>query len=201
MNSKVKTERYTKIVEILAILDLASDHVNILSHHNPSRNAPYHNTEHCFTVAINSYKVAQYYALSLEDTQALFLAALYHDFDHSADSTVSDIVNIERAINGLEKWLRKFKEENLLSFASSILEGTVYPHHLFVGERNFLQQIICDADSMQWLEEDAEQFMVGLSAEKGCLVDLVSTRKFLSQHIFFTDFGLQAQQSYLLNTA
>lgn len=84
MDSMVKSKRYISVVAILEKLGLDPNHAHVLMTSNPLLHAPYHNTEHCFTVAINSYKAAKYYNLSMKQTTALFLAALYHDYDHAA---------------------------------------------------------------------------------------------------------------------
>src|SRR6478752_924103 len=93
----MKSNRELKVLEVLRELGLSAEHASIASSQNPSQNAPYHNTGHLFTVAINCAEAADYYELGKDEKITLFLSGLYHDYGHSAGKQ-SDIINISQAV-------------------------------------------------------------------------------------------------------
>lgn len=184
--------RLAKVQTALEQLNLHPHHAHVISHDNPSASLPYHNVGHCCTVALNCYEGAVWHELSHEKTRLLFLAGLYHDYNHSAGK-YSDHVNIANAIAGAVQWcsqLESFSGREMDIMADNI-RATVYPHVLFKGKRNLCQSIICDADHMQYLEPDAESFIKGIGDETGKPADAVSTGQFLLAYKPHTLWGME----------
>lgn len=186
----MKSTREIKVLEILQELGLSEEHASIASSQNPSQNAPYHNTGHLFTVALNCAQAADYYELGKDEKITLFLSGLYHDYGHSAGKH-SDIINISQAvlcamrnISALESLDRK-----ALDVIADNIHATVQPSLLHGAELSLQQKIIADADMMQWCEPDAEEFMDGLSVELGFPVTWNSTKEFLSKYKPNTSWG------------
>lgn len=184
--------RIAKVNAVLKQLNLNVHHTHVISHENPSASLPYHNAGHCCTVALNCYEGAVRHELNHEKTRLLFIAGLYHDYNHSAGK-YSDYVNIANAISGAVHWcsqLESFSGREMDVIADNI-RATVYPGVLFKGQRNLCQSIICDADHMQYLEPDAESFMEGIGSETGKPVDAVSTGQFLLAYKPHTLWGVE----------
>jgi hypothetical protein len=185
----------TRVAKVHAILDelgLNPAHIQAVTMENPSASLPYHNAGHCCTVALHCHDGANAHKIGVEKTRLLFLAGLYHDFNHSA-GRYSDSVNIANAIAGAVHWCNKlesFGGREIDAIAENI-KATIYPGHLFKGKRNISQSIICDADHMQYLEPDAESFIAGIGTETGLKIDAVSTGQFLLAYKPHTIWGVE----------
>lgn len=155
--------------------------------HNTTQ--PYHNVQHCLTVMNHSLALlATSQAGSTYQAQRLALAALFHDFQHSAGET-DDAANVQRAIAGMRMELGPYFNPEFLDDVSSIIAVTQYP---FIREpRTLAEQCIRDADLMQNFELDAPKFRAGLAQEMGMPVTLKGTLQFLGQQVFYTEPGKQ----------
>lgn len=77
-----------------------------MQENNPAADLPYHNSMHQILVAVMAHRLytmsQQHYLAPLDDSTlpALFLAGLFHDFNHSGGVETDDI-NIRRALDGL----------------------------------------------------------------------------------------------------
>lgn len=189
--------RVAKVHAVLEQLNLNSRHVHVISQENPSASLPYHNAGHCCTVALNCYDGSISHDLSHEKTRLLFIAGLYHDFNHSAGK-YSDHVNIANAIAGAVHWCKEleyFSGREMDVIADNI-RATIYPAVLFTGQRNLCQSIICDADHMQYLEPDATSFIAGIGTETGKHVDAVTTGQFLLAYKPHTLWGVEKLKQF-----
>lgn len=190
-------QRLWDVQTTLAQLSISPKHLTVITIDNPSANAPYHNAGHSCTVALNCLSGATHYALPQKDMRLIFLAGLYHDYDHTQGECTDD-VNIARAIRGMRYWCRELDgmdEQSIVSM-ENMIRATIVPASLFTSERSLCQSIICDADHMQYLEPDAKTFMAGLEKEMGIPVTDDSTSIFLSQYKARTDWGQQQLQGY-----
>lgn len=181
--------RRSKVAEILRELDLNPSHLHVLEG-NPSKDSPYHNNEHLYTVALNCDEAARFYNLPFEGHRVLFLAALYHDYNHSAGAS-SDTINISRAISGAVEHisrLEKAQSEELDTLAG-IIHATIQPPTMHNTDIGLLHRIIMDADMMQSCEPDAETFLTGLSVEMKKDVNWSSTKAFLTSYEPKTSWG------------
>ena len=127
---------------------------------------PYHNLEHCYNVLDLCYIYSQTESeeenLAYYEQVALFLAAIFHDYDHSGKklSVVNDKKNIKYAINGLmmfKEHLKNTKYSNLITFhkifdiarrairctMAKIDNGKVY---FTIRPKNRVEKILRDAD-------------------------------------------------------
>lgn len=195
----METSRQEKVRDALSILHLNPEHFDMIEN-NPAGNNPYHNNEHLYTVALHCHDAAFYHDLGKDDHRVLFLAALYHDYAHTAGSN-SDTVNICKsvawAIHHIES-LEDFTAEQMNTVAD-IIHATIQPSNLHNGSLSVSQKIIRDADMMQWLEPDAEKFLSGLSKEMNQEISWASTKEFLESHIPQTAWGQMKIDSLVSN--
>lgn len=131
---------------------------------NPSNKVPYHNLDHCLTVVKWSGRLAGMCQLSVDEEKALILAAIFHDFDHTAGAAEDDI-NIQRAIAGLQRFGEIHRvDEELLKLAIENIQVTQFP--FIYTPQTVAQKIIRDADLLQSLEPNrAEVLIDGLRKE------------------------------------
>lgn len=185
----MESVRRQKATAVLRELGLKDDHLEILEL-NPGKDSPYHNNEHLYTVALNCDEAARYYKLRLEDRRILFLAGLYHDYNHSAGAT-SDTINISRAIAGAVEHISRVEKScpETLDSVAGIIHATIQPPTMHNTDIGLLHRIIMDADMMQSCEPDAEIFLAGLSVESKTEINWNTTRKFLSAYEPKTSWG------------
>lgn len=151
--------------EILVMYDLQGLYDYYLSY-NTALNAPYHNHYHAACMLANCLEGAHHEGLSELETRQLLVAALFHDFDHTAGRQ-ADLVNIKLA--GMA--VSMLPSQGLLSTRDSetvreLVEVTCYPFTR--APETPAQRIIRDADLMQVYEDDEarlkEQYL-GLKRE------------------------------------
>ena len=121
-----------------------------------SHDLPYHNLYHTRCMILNCYEGAYHENLTIEDTQGLVAAAIYHDYCHSG-GTKPDTENVATALQGLEGAQAYAISKGLglsdraFCIAKQAIEITTYPYQ---REPVTLSQcIIRDADLMQPYEE------------------------------------------------
>lgn len=78
-------------------VEVALDYVET---HNPSGKLPYHCNVHQYLVAVGAYRLLHVNAPRVDKREAaeLFVAGLFHDYNHSG-GTESDDINIQRAVD------------------------------------------------------------------------------------------------------
>lgn len=194
----METMRASKTLKILDTLNLSPQHVFTVTDpmRNMSANAPYHKAEHLFTVTLNCYEASLYYNFTVEAQQVLILAALYHDFNHSAGEH-PDWVNILSAVAGAVDNIPEYEpgmDASRLKRITQVIHSTQYP--AVSRPRNILECIIRDADILQTTEEDELEFISGLNQENGSTLTLESSRKFLKGHSMFTWWGERRKRDF-----
>ncbi len=111
--------------------------IRTIAQHNPSANAPYHNTDHMVAVAKTAHillrhtEAAGLRVIDSTDRLVVVLAALIHDFDHSTRSDAAR-PNIAQAIAGglplLEPYLASHVQRpNAAAQITALVEATYYP--------------------------------------------------------------------------
>lgn len=70
---------------------------------NPSAALPYHGTPHMLVVALATLELAAGEQLSSAETDFVFLAALFHDYDYAGAE--DDSINTERAAAAVRRHL------------------------------------------------------------------------------------------------
>lgn len=127
---------------------------------NRSHDAPYHNMYHTYCMVLNCYEGAYHEKVSERATRVLLLAALFHDFDHTAgENGATDDINIPRAIEGLrvaDRYARaayRGLSPTDLQYVIETIAVTKYPYEK--KPELPIDMIIRDADLMQPYETDA----------------------------------------------
>lgn len=163
---------------------------------NKSNSAPYHNLNHLMTVTLGVYRLMNYEDLGKDFMiKEMLLAAIFHDFNHSAGK-LSDDANILEAKKGIRNFIEQENIKVDILFIDSVLDATQYPYIIDDSELNIYQKIIRDADLMQLLEPNwIHQCVYGLSQEMNVDFEefLQIQKKFLSGAKFNTDMGKQLQ--------
>lgn len=191
-------DRKTAVADELKALGLNPGHLIIITEVNPSRNLPYHNSHHCLSVGLNALEGARAAGLDIEAQRGLFLAGLYHDFNHSAGARV-DKENVDDAARNMQAWCRlleDFSDEQIGSIRQAIL-STCWPPEQYSGPRNAWEDILCDADLLQWTEPDTEDFMAGFAEEAKDGTNWETTLVFLKKHWPRTEWAQQRVSKWL----
>lgn len=187
--SPVDLSRERQIEIILDKLDLVPDHLSYVRSVNPSRSLPYHGYQHLLTVAIACFKSGEYYfGNNVKQIRPLFLAGLYHDWDHSGNK-YADSINVARAIVGMTKAMEELEtlDNSTISEIASLIAITEFPIRRFPITQS--EKIIIDADKMQWVESDFERWSTGLGQELNIEISWESTRKFLNKEPLYTSWA------------
>lgn len=155
---------------------------------------PYHNIQHAFTVAINSMRIADTVSMPRMDRAVLLVAALYHDYGHSAGELTDD-ENIRIAVEGVRKHLTPALGNPFVDAVVDLIPITEYP---YTREPSTLcEQVLRDADLLQHFEPDGERFTQGLAQELGFELTKEATVAFLSAQQLYTEAGRKAMHSGL----
>lgn len=182
------------IIEIINKFDFLKKAFKYIVLNNEANYAPYHNINHLLTVTKYTY-----YALEFEDlleqkeAKDLLLAAIFHDFNHSAGKKKDD-ENIKEAKKEVKKFIEKEKIDADLEFINKILDATQYPYVIESDKLDEFQAIIRDADLTQVFESNwIYQNIFGLSKELNMtpMEFMKGQRKFLESVKFNTVYGEQ----------
>lgn len=191
-------DRTASVSDELAALGLNPGHLIVITEVNPSRNLPYHNSHHCLSVGLNALEGARVAGLGIEAQRTLFLAGLYHDFNHGGGAR-ADQENVEDAARNMLAWctlLEDFAEEQLAAMEQAIL-ATCWPSEQYSGPRTLIEDILCDADLLQWTEPDTEDFMAGFAKEAKDGTNWETTLVFLKKHWPRTEWAQQRVRKWL----
>jgi HD superfamily phosphodiesterase len=194
---EIENLRTGRAFDTLRTLNLNPQHLGVIAGpQNSSVNAPYHNSQHLLTVAKYAYDMGIHYKLKADEMRVLYLAALYHDFDHTMSSQ-DDNVNILRAVTSAQKHISALEpnSELILPTVVSLISSTVSPNT--PEPQSMLEEILQDADVLQNIESDAVVFWEGLHFEKGLTVTKDSTAVFLREHKFNTAWAENSVKNYL----
>lgn len=182
--------REQRVKDILAYLNLSEQHLIYVKTVNPSANLPYHGYQHLFTVAIAAYDSANYYfPIDSEKAKLLFLAGLYHDWNHSGGE-YSDPVNIARAIVGMTEVIDGIEptvSKTQVAEIANLIAITEFPHRREPASME--EKIILDADMLVWAEDDNEAWADALTRESNREVTLASTNLFMKQQTIYTSWA------------
>lgn len=134
----------------------------ILITENNGNNNPYHNFYHTCCVINNCHKISENEKINDSNIRLLLIAAIFHDFNHSAGKYTDD-KNIEEALTVFRQNSEESENDN--QTIERLIRCTQYPYNknedLGIG-----QQIIRDADILQQLEDNwIQQCLFGLNKE------------------------------------
>lgn len=187
MESSVAEKRVSRIREVLVSLGSkdADAHLRAILEINPTASKPYHNAQHCITVAIRSFEGARWFGFAAIDQLAITLAGLYHDYNHTSPD---DNISRPLAVEGARKHISKIEGERRKNFVSDITEMISEARQ---GKRRqapekYGSRFVYDADHMQILEPDFEDFLLGLNSETGRNVNLEAYTADLRKRKLFT---------------
>lgn len=158
---------------------------------NPSQHS-YHNSQHCYTVAINTILAADYYHLQDKDRLELIIASIFHDWGHSGGQ-LSDAENINIAVLAYTSSSSAYKAYLDHQSIIRIIRATQYPH---IPVSELKEQIIQDADLLQYLHEDALEWIESFNHETGGHHTPKDVAVFLQSQHFNTKWGkIQAKKN------
>lgn len=196
LTSAYSIEREAAVRALLDEFSLTQTHFNAVKLYGAHQ--PYHNWHHCAVVALSAIEAAREMNVSEEQQRLLLLAALYHDYDHTADPTKADIFNIARAVSGASFWLG-VKEPGMSKAEkneiANLIAATEASHHHI--PRNHLEDIILDADSLATTGEDREEWWDALGQELGFAVNAASSLVFLREQNFHTLWGIKKSSAVI----
>jgi hypothetical protein len=133
--------------------------------------APYHNARHMLHVLYMCHEAVCYYSriglpIHPGDARNLLIAAMFHDFDHTARGGNDDL-NIQFALRGLEAHILK-EDAPYLDMIKMIISLTQYPYKVETRDIDILGQILRDADMSQAMSSAwIQQVVFGLAEEWG----------------------------------
>lgn len=190
MNTLIASQRTDKVLAILEALGSENPvaHLEAISVINPTADKPYHNAQHCITVALYASEGSQWLGYTDHYKLEIVLAALYHDYNH-----VSPDDNISRplAVAGAREHVARIERNKDVVFVDNIchfIEEARYAKRRKVPER-YQSRIVYDSDHMQILEPDFELFLEGLNKETGRSVSLENYVIDLRKRRLFTRWG------------
>ena len=181
--------REDRIRDILVKLNLSSEHLSYIKEKNPSTNLPYHGYQHLISVSIAYFNSGEYYFSSETDMiRPLFLAGLYHAWNHSGGD-YEDSINVARAIVGMAEAVNELEsfEHKVVDEIATLISVTEHPAQR--SPQNTSEKIILDADKLQWTEPDFERWSAGLVREVHQNVTLETIKKSLITQSIYTSWA------------
>ncbi|WP_354214781.1 hypothetical protein [Arthrobacter sp. UYCo732] len=153
---------------------------------NPSAELPYHGTPHMLVVALAVLELADGEKLTAEETDLVFLAALFHDYDYAG--APNDTVNTARSASAVHRHLA-FTDHHRIA---SLVEASRYPY--LVPPRCRLEEVLRDADVAYstLLIPDAQHFRTGLFLERGAPSTEQDALAFVIGHGLYTRSAVKA---------
>jgi len=174
--SSVEQHRLEVVEQTLALYDLAELYRPWLER-NVSSELSYHGQQHLAVVAIHAHRLAEEYLESSDEALYLFLAGLYHDYNHTGDASAHDSKNILKA---LEAWRAVAHEFSLLEMLKPVAKLIMATEHDSTPA-TVAETIIREADYAYVLEPDKELWYDRLTIELGVPVTEESTNSYLSK--------------------
>jgi len=184
-----QTDRYNR-AEYVAQRFGAEYHFRNVTRNNPSKNLPYHNNQHSYTVALQAVNGGLQHKLDDDQLRILFIAGLYHDWNHTGTGNENE--NIARAVAGCLAGMRAAGDSDKDMWTVMFLIYATASNFVVPSKLPLLKAIIRDADLMQNFEFDYPVFFEGLSEELGFPVTVETTKTFLETHLFHTQWGATA---------
>jgi len=113
--------------------------------------SPYHNLNHNIIVTVFSYYIGKVEKLSDKEMKELLIAAIFHDYNHTAGEQKDD-VNIKNAKEGVKEFLKESELDFDLEKINEILDATEFPYKIDDDKLSTQQKVIRDADMTQLFE-------------------------------------------------
>ncbi|MCE7064217.1 Pycsar system effector family protein [Dyadobacter sp. CY326] len=150
----------------------------------------YHNLVHTEAVVSNAVKIANHYRLEDKETFIVVTAAWFHDTGYSSGEAAG---HEQRGAELAASFLASEEiDESVIAEVKGCILATIWPQN----PKNFLQQVVCDADLFHFGTTDFTDWnkLVRKEAEQrlGRKIDKAEWRKstiaLLESHRFHTDF-------------
>ncbi|WP_026631672.1 Pycsar system effector family protein [Dyadobacter alkalitolerans] len=150
----------------------------------------YHNLVHTEAVVSNAVKIANHYRLEDKETFIVVTAAWFHDTGYSTGDAAG---HEQRGAALAAEFLRSEEmEESVIAEVEGCILATIWPQN----PKNFLQQVVCDADLFHFGTPEFSDWnkLVRKEAEQraGKKIDKAQWRKstiaLLESHTFQTDY-------------
>jgi guanylate kinase len=171
---------------------------------NPSNEKPYHNLFHLHCMVKYCYEIAKSVNLGESDTRLLLLAAMYHDFGHFGTNDHLNVIKAKQIFRVHTLFTKNTEPLCAVPIdveaVETIISATQYPYVIDDSDLNQCQQIIRDADLLQWTEDTFIDHVVkGLSVELGIpLLEFIpKQRAFMMSMHFHTDWAQKRYYHYL----
>jgi guanylate kinase len=184
----------------------------LIKQKNPANDKPYHNFWHLTCVTQYCYSIAQSLNMAEAETRKLIVAAMYHGFGHY---TTNDHLNLIKAkymfkvhcihFNNLSsEYLSDFEvyrfTDDEIQDIQDIISATQYPYIIDAADLNIYQQIIQDADLLQWIEDTFIDHVVkGVAEELNIpLLDFLPKQKiFMHGFKYHTTYADAKHKEYI----
>ncbi|ACL42421.1 hypothetical protein Achl_4470 (plasmid) [Pseudarthrobacter chlorophenolicus A6] len=160
---------------------------------NPSAALPYHGTPHMLVVALATLELAAGEQLSPDETDFVFLAALFHDYDYAGAE--DDGVNTGRAAAAVREHLGFTDHARI----AALVDASRYPY--LVAPRSRSEEVLRDADVAYstLLIPDAQHFRTGLLIERGAPATEQDAIGFIIGHGLYTATAVRAVNRIISN--
>jgi len=158
MDKRFTIDREERLEALFDEYSLSVLFLDYVEDHNPSLRLPYHGWDHLLSVSYWAGKGGEYHGLSQHIIQSLMIAGLFHDTDYIPGATE------ERNIQASVDFMRKSTLVDDEKLVEMLIRATYFPHE---KPLTLPSAIIQDADLLQRLELDYDEFRQGLNQEKG----------------------------------
>ena len=208
-NSKNMKPTVIEIIDKYPSLKLGLKHILV---DNSANYAPYHNLKHLLTVMKHCYYALEYMdMLDDEHVEALLLAALFHDVDHS-QGELPDHVNVINSWRNLRHFLTELHPPEAemmevydlyMPFMEQLIYSTEFPHVIKNEDLTIYQAILRDSDMCPAFEHDwFTTCVLGISKEWGIDIKefITSSKNFVKGIEMITPYGQMVYDKHIEDT-
>lgn len=175
---------YTKLLEQV------QHHVLHLFKSQQENTLIYHNASHTEEVAAHAAKIAAHYALHEKDTFIVVTAGWFHDLGYRTGEASG------HEVRGAEMVRAYLSEQEVKEDVINAIQGCILATVIPQKPKNFLEQIVCDADLYHFgtdqFSERNKLMRKEVEARSGQKIDKKEWRKstilLLEQHTYQTDY-------------
>jgi hypothetical protein len=187
--------RRQQVERLIDLLGMPAELLDFIDDHNTGDHNGYHNTQHCYTVALNAHQGAVHSGLRPVHHFAVVVAGLFHDLGHTGVGT-PDSVNVDRAIAVFDSSLTSVNSyfgDNAAEHIRRLIRATQMP---LQPAASLSEGIIQDADALQMTEPDSYRWEDGLRSELNGYPTREQSLAFLRNRHWNTDWGRKRATDY-----
>lgn len=167
-----------------------------IDEHNSGDANSYHNTQHCYTVALNAHQGALIERLPRYEHHLLILAALFHDIDHTGTAS-PDKTNVDLALHAFTLACDgplDYLSTKAATRVRDLIRATQTP---LTPAADLAGGIIQDADALQTTEPDGDRWEQALRDELYGFPTREQSIHFLTSRKWNTGWGRKRANDYL----